>query len=408
MKQNNSYILYAIIIVCIFSTFVHAWVPITSRVWVFLLLGCVLSLIEVPSYFRSRQFFLLLVYFVILLLNFLLGDSYFNSLPKVLVESASMIFATSLLMYSFRNNEYRVYYTFVVTFIIILVVAAFGTFLATRIEPDAVRMSADSIYESSYEKSLVSSFFQIGMTNYSLPHALPVIIPAFIIGIRNRSLHRLLRLLCIVGLVSDIVVIWLSGSTTSLLLAAIIFVLSFLTPKGSVKKHRKWIFGVTYCVGFLFLFKETIGDLFMSLSNVVEGNNNSFSLRFQEVGYYLQTGQSYGDFEMRSDRYATSIGELFQSPLLGTNARLGGHSALLDRFGTLGVVGIIPWIAAIYSSIKYAAKKLPSNVMLFYLEGIVAGILMLLSKNMATVEMWFCLFVALPLFLVFFSGKTSK
>ncbi len=405
MLRSKSYLPYVLIIICLFSTLVNAWVPITARTWVLLLLGCIVSFYFVPTYYRSRVFCCVVVYLGILILNLVYGDKYFDTLSKVMTEAASMIFPVSLLMYCISLRDYHCYKIYVEVFIMILLVAAVGTYFADQIRPQAVRLAAIEISTGEGKSTISNGLYMIGMTNYALPHALPVLIPALMLGVKNKKMKQRSRTLCILVLVAILSLIWFSAATTPLLFAVIVLVLSTFTPRGALKDYSSWFICVALVLGFILVFHDFFGNLFMHVSNLFsgEGVSSSFQGRFEEVGSFLQTGQSDGDLESRSERYSSSLQALYHNIYLGTNERVGGHSALIDRVAALGVVGVLPWIMAIYFAIKYTLKQLPSDIKLFYLEGISIGLAMLLTKNMANIEMWFCMFFVLPIMLILFS-----
>ena len=102
-----------------------------------------------------------------------------------------------------------------------------------------------------------------------------------------------------------------------------------------------------------------------------------------------------------------TIAAIFDNPIIGAQEGMGHHSALLDRFASLGLVGFIPLICLLVLQTKYILRKLPSQIHIYYYVGLLAAFMMLISKNITGWGMWFFLFAAMPFLIVYFSNASE-
>ena len=106
---------------------------------------------------------------------------------------------------------------------------------------------------------------------------------------------------------------------------------------------------------------------------------------------------------VRYGLYEDSFYAFAKSPIIGTDNRdeLGGHSAILDRMGAFGLIGIIPWLLVMIWLSRYNYKQMPHKARDFYLVGLFCFVAMMVLKNMSYFYVWFTFMVLLPCMLTF-------
>lgn len=395
-KYDNLSFLYSALFIITFLPLIGAWFPFFSRTWIFYLLGCVLSVRLVPQFYSSNIFKMLVIYSLVVVVKSLAGNAYFSSVTMAVSTSAEMVFSMSVMYYVFKTEDKKLIGQLSVFSMIVFAVLAVGTYLAEQSFPGAVRYVAHQVSVGESDE-LGRSLMRLGMTEYSLPHALPILMPPLVGSIRNRELAKKYKVMCFVILLMCISIILFSGAATPMMLTIALILLASFVPPNS--KQRSAFIVFTIIVGGFILFKQEIGGLMMSAGdNSMEGAGMTISNRVSEIGTYLVTGEEGEDIEGRKGHYESTTSRMFENVIWGTD-KAGGHSAILDRFTLLGFLGFIPWILAITWGIKmnyrlFRNKKSAS----FFIAGVIGAFIMLLSKNMASFTMWFTLFVLLPIF----------
>lgn len=397
-KGSFAPLYFTFIILSIASTLLNAWIPITERSWIFLSFGCIGTLLVQKHYFRSSQSIWLILYSVFVLGNFLIEDYYFSNFPRVLSELAAMLFTSSITFYVIKNSDIKTMKAISLSMIIIIVTAAIGSFMAESFFPGAIRY-AQGLNKLGESDSLTVQMYRMGMANYFLPHALPALIPSFVVGIRNNSFSMKKKLFILVILISLFVIVLLSGAATPLLTSFILLGISLLTKEGSIKQNKTLIFTLLLIFIIFKMFSGIIADLLYSFADILgeEGATATINIRINELGDFLLHGNEGRSLGARLDLYEQTQNEFFANPLFGTNNPVGGHSTIMDRLATLGIIGTIPWLFFITSSAIFALKWLGSRLSMYYIVGFSGALLMLFTKNMGNTEMWLCLLTFLPI-----------
>ena len=399
-KKSSLTFLYILIFVITFCPIIGAWFPFFARTWIFYLLGSLISVLLIPQFYSSRIFFALLVYSIIVLLKALIGNSYFSSTSMAISSSVEMIFAISVMFYLVKYRDEELMGRFVLATLAILTVLTVGTYLAENFYPGAVRYVAHLVSTGEMD-ALGVTLMRFGMTNYSLPHALPILIPPLIGGLKNKQLKIKYKVLCAAILTACMAIIFLAGAATPVMLSIALFVLSFFIKP--TRKQNTTFMVFLFFVAIIIVFRQEFGQLLVSIGgdSQSEGAGFSISTRVSEIGNYLVTGEEGEDLEGRSGHYDTTISSLFENVIWGTD-KVGGHSAILDRFALLGIVGFTPWIVAIIMSLKKLYRIFKGRKGLpFFTAGVMSAVIMMMAKNMASFAMWFTLFVLLPVFMRF-------
>ena len=84
-----------------------------------------------------------------------------------------------------------------------------------------------------------------------------------------------------------------------------------------------------------------LGGIF-DTAEVIVGDESIYAEKIEELRLSFMEDQTIGDMEGRFDRYGQSARLFFDNIFLGSNQMPGRHSSLLDKLGTLGLIGFIP------------------------------------------------------------------
>ena len=97
---------------------------------------------------------------------------------------------------------------------------------------------------------------------------------------------------------------------------------------------------------------------------------------------------------------------IIRNPLFGVNDKsYGNHNALLDRWACYGLVGFVPLLLFIYSSIKMALRIIPQKLQTYYIIGVISSLMMMITKNMMGWFQWLCFILILPLMFLVWKEK---
>lgn len=330
----------------------------------------------------------------IVILNTLSGDSYYSDI--IVVLSTFFFIAFSAITANYCNNikDDRLIQFLLVTFFISVVYLTICSVIIDIREPGALRNATAMGFQGDNRMLLILQLD--GMSNYYLPHALPMLIPPLIMGIKNRELSFKVHVILYIILASVLALIYVSYATTPLLFALLFLILSIFVKQGSIKNNIGTFIIVTIIFLPLILSNDLLLSILQSFDTITggEGELHSKISMFQET---ITTGKASGDMEERFDLYNESAAFLQYNWFIGTNEEVGGHSFFMDSLSTLGIIGFIPLVFLLYKQIKYSQRFLPKSSHIYYFFSILAGLLMFLIKSMNNWEMWLVLFCIVPL-----------
>lgn len=366
-------------------------VPLLRRPWLFAIVGVITCTGYLSKSEVNRYYIWLLLYALVVVINFLTGDTYFNTYLKVFFEITYLFVPVVMYKFVLDNNE-RFRWIFIV-FSIFLVECAIVSIIAENVFPGIIRLQSndDSI---SGEISAVTFFRKYGMSNYLLPHALPVLIPAITYYIKKNLYIKTYKSLLwgVLLLLSALAIVYVSNSTTAIIISFFVLFVSILI---NPKKQNNTII-VLFLLLMPIFFIPSIQSAVLSIL-VGDYDNELLSSRITDLVMGIEQGESIGDMATRSELYKISTDNFLESFMFGTNMNgYGGHSAILDRLATLGLFGMIPWFVYTFMVFRYTLKTIPSDSKQFYYVGVIAAFTMLFMKNMSNWSLWCSLLFLLP------------
>lgn len=408
MSYKQFYIGILLISLIIILTFtpVIGYFPFFRRRWIFLLLGiAVLSPLQFKSGVSSA-FLYLAISAIIMVFNVLFGDAYYSGITKVFSEVTMLALVTMMTNYAIQEPDKQLFLKwFLMTFLAILAIETTSTFVIDRQIPGAIRYLFGESTEAVNRNEVLYPYFQLGMSNYMLPHAMPMLIPPLVMGFKDRLNPMIIRIGSLFFLLLSLELIWLSGVMAAFMMGIFFLVLAVITPFS--EKPSLTILITLGILFFPFIIFDELPLQVVKIFQDIFSNNNYIYRKLLLLEENLQYDQATGDVAARQDLYLTSLNEFFNNIFIGTNNTLGNHSAFMDRLATLGLIGFVPYIMFYYIQIKSFRRFIPDLNRIYFDEAIAAGLLMLLFKDTDSWEIYLTLFTVTPLLVIYLSRYRS-
>ena len=372
-----------------------AWVSLFKRGWLWLGLSVIVVVFFVQEYFRSKQFLCLFIYFIIIETYLFFGNTYFKGQLDVLLSIFSLLITGAITHYFVKNLDTKYKMFFLRIFLLFLLIVSTSSFILNLSFPNVIRENFS--YLVSGETSPFSFLERYGLSNYTLPHAVPVLIPGCVFHLVDRNNKLFKRFVYGALTIACVILAYVSGSTTAFLLAILVTIVSFLIRKGRVRDNAVVC---SFWGGITLLMMND--EVVLSLVHLIDGSfgtsNGGLHDRLMEIESSIVYGATEGDLDSRANLYMSSIDSFSENVLFG-GGKVGGHSVILDHLGTYGLFGFIPYVLFIYYQIKNTMKYIQPNVRIYYYVSAFAGLAMLVSKNTSNWYMWCFMFVMSPLLL---------
>lgn len=411
-NKNKLPYLYVFIVFCMTFNAVNYW-PLFGISSICIFLGILLPILICPSFYRTKQFWLLVLYTIIVVLNNISGDEYFDNRNYMLNTFIGFYVSLSISYYVLTKNNIGLIHAIINTLFIVLLWTTIATAIFDYSYPGIVRMLHSAVVRGgniTNEANIQAYkfYYAMGLSSFSLPHALPLMIPPFVLGLKNKSLTKSRRIFSGVMLLCCLLLIYYSGAMGPLLVAIMILILSFIVHKGNVSSNLlKILFIAIIFIPFIVNDQNILAIL--EWADDLLGGEGYFHSKVIDIQDTIIYGEASGDIEGRQDLYSNSINTFIENPLnmiIGAQRGFGGHSVIIDRLASLGLVGFVPFVCLIIIQLKFLRKYIDSKYLVYYSLSIISGFMLLISKNYSGWNMWFFFFAALPFCVVFFSDDS--
>jgi hypothetical protein len=228
----------------------------------------------------------------------------------------------------------------------------------------------------------------MGIDGYGFFSGLPPFIPTLVYMVR-KSRNRLVKLVSYVSLVLIFIAIILCTITTPLILAIMGLVLALMI--GSAYNRFQAIAVVIIVLALVITMGPTriLRSAIPILISV--SPSDDVALRLRDIDYALagnfEVSESSSDltsFEARFQRVYWNLDTFFKNPILGSSAsneRGAFHLFWLYTLATIGLVGFVPLIIFVYSSIRRVTKMLDKETAAYYLLSFLLFVSMGIFKN---------------------------
>lgn len=374
------YILYTIfpLFADIFS--IPVWLPSMFAVGMMAILY--------PSAFKNKCFYWFLAYAVVLSIYVLMGKPLTIGIgsvedsKKIFIEFAYLLPSIGILGILQYLGDDKLNKKLVVGSLIILYVS-FVIEIPLMQRYGSIRAA---LGEQGEELKI------LGLPGYSLMHAYTLMIPAACYAVRIS--RKRMKLLAIAALSVLAFAVYDTFVTTSLLLMVVTIVFSIFYNE----KNTPLLVFVFILLAMIFFILYKAG-VFISLIDWVmpafEGT--AVESKLMDFRQSMVAGQlTGGTILARLSLHEKSWLSFLQNPLIGTSL-VGGHSALLDRLGGMGLFAFIPFIMMVVSSVKVLKSKIiTKHARAFFMIGVIMGFVFMYSKGLWGGEAWLMYWVLMP------------
>ncbi len=260
---------------------------------------------------------------------------FFDKSLMLFVFWLPLLYAPSI-MESNTKTKRRIYYVFLLFFIIEAITTCFGNIIfpmASRTLASNLDVIQNRVYQAA----------NIG--GYGFVYALSFSIPIF--TYMYRFLNKKYLFLILFSLLTISVTSYMTAITLSILGLLVTF---------AVSNRRVFLVGCII-VGLFFIGKNYITD---SLANIAEiaysSENDIMGERISSIRDVLMNEEASGDLAYRDELRNSSIDAFWASPLLGNLTgefrTLGLHSEFVDWLGGLGIIGFMCILLVIFPKIR--------------------------------------------------------
>ncbi len=402
MKSKGNFLLYYFPIVILLQTFtlLYGWVE-QFRALYFLYLGIIIGLVTYKKYFSRPAIFALFIYVIVLFINVQNSDYWWHDY-KTLARDTANLLLTGVMGYAIvGSKDMRLIKVTVYLFALMLIGNVIGTTIVETIIPGSIR--AVTMMSRETGENFLTTYFRLGMANYWLPSGLVSIIPILVMGIKTEKQDKTKRILLLLVLISSLVLIWYSGSTTALLLGVLGLSLPLIVNK-KTKLGKQIGLSVFVVIILIITFNDTLMIGLLDSFDQMVGHEGYFHEKVDDFKDAIMHGESSGDIETRKNLYQATWNAILENPIIGVNREAGSHSLILDHWGYLGLVGLIPFLFFVIAQLRMMGHMIPQKARVCYYESVAITVVMMFVKNTDMWEMWLCLFTMLPVFAVYCTG----
>lgn len=386
--------IFPVVIICYTFSLLWGWFPRTHTIYV-LFLGVLACLFLCQDYFRTKQVTYLLLLEVVLGLNMLMNDHLHASAMGFVYEMISIAITAMMGCYLLKAKNETLVTATTLMLLLMLIVNVVGSLFVETIFPGSIRAVVTEFHDTG-SQDLAMAFYKFGMASYEMTHAIPTIIPMVVYGIKVETNVKT-KIFFIIILIACLLLCYLGGSTTALLLGMFALVLSLFT-KTDQGKSQLVLFGLLAVVFMLVLSNDSLMLSLLDWADNMMGNEGNFHSKIVDFQFSIESSGSSESTAGRGDLYMQSVNAILSNPLLGTNSdTMGHHSTILDHWACLGLIGLIPYLAFIYFQLKWTSRYIPVSSKTFFVEGAGIAILMLAVKSIDGWESWLFLFTFMPI-----------
>ena len=358
------------------------------------------------DFLKTKFFKLSIIYFFVLLLNFIFESNV--NLGNILSESFSIIAAGFMSYYAIKQDPKGIFIKILMyVFCVVIVIYAYRTYIIEQGWPGVMRHAA-----MAYNKERVAHLFTTGLSPYPFPHALTCILPAFMLGIKINKRWKV-KLFYIIMLGASTLLIYITQSTGAFIVAFFALVCSFIVHIGSWKENATKIIVFSLLITPIIVSDTMKMSILDTIAEAIPSNSH-YQAKIEElkvsINSYQNNVEEGGDIEYRGNLLGQTLNAIASSPLTGVSNHYayGHHNALLDRWAEYGLLGFIPIVMFIYLMVKFSIQFIPENCRTFYIIGVLSNLLMMLSKSMFGWYQWICFLFFLPLMIRFIVRNTQK
>lgn len=344
--------------------------------------------------YKNKKFYAACLVATIPLFLKSIGVGYFDGyLPNII----SLLFAVSCMEYYIhKRDDVFAKYTLITVYCTIFFLAIISTpilFAMPGLNRAVMTMTVQGV------KPPLLAYFTI---EYGNVHAVPVlVIPLFLLLKRLAGLRKAILIIVLCSLY--VTTVLSNASTPMFMLFMYLPILWLYNPKKSKSENFLKLGGIAI-LAFVVLGTGAIPAILRGIQPYLESTMQA--RRIDEVIYFLETGDTYGDIEERSDLYSSSWESFLSHPLTFEfdELKLGHHTFLLDHLAAMGIICFLPYAVLIINRFFRPYNNMRKSKAYFILS-FSAFILLACVKNF-----FVCIsaMFIVPTFILYIENKITK
>ena len=386
---------------------IPGWIPPLQKIWVTLVMAFLVYTALTQKLSWGKSTVCLLFYFVVMFFNAKMGDVLIPSTQIALVEVLFLYVPSAVVLWCFSQENISFIKSVLIVSLALFAIEAVSSFIILQVEPMIIR-SLYKIATDEGDTGIMYEYYRTGLMDYSMAHAIPILIPPLFYAYKKVASTVKSKIFFMIAIAGCVFLTWLSDSTTALMLAVLFLVIGFMTNVSDIRSNfRKLI--IIGIIAFPIVVSDDVQLAVLDAAEAVLGPESVFAEKIEEFRYSIENeGKMSGDMQGRIDRYNKSLDMFFTNPLWGTNTKPGNHASLIDRLGAFGLLGFIPLMLFFWYSLKHISTYLPADSLVFFIQGILAAMVMLGTKGMWNWSMFYNLFILLPFIIYYTNEKFHK
>lgn len=257
------------------------------------------------------------------------------------------------------NKPYRkIVYNCAKIFLLITVITSINVL---QTDPYASRIMA-TIGDSSDSYAITMNMKNLG--GFSIVYLCVALIPFLVFKLRNRKGSKLLSLFLLIGIYIYIIS---SAYTTALIIGTIALIASIII--GKIENRKTMYLVILLMVIVIWFIRFPIADMLYSVGDSFGGIVQNRLTYFADS---LIGVENTSDAQLRVDYYTKAWETFLRHPIIGgfimDDAKISGHSIILDmmaRYGLVGIMALIIYFKSIYEKFYKRFKYTKINSYIF-------------------------------------------
>ena len=369
-----------------YDYFIHMKGVITIGTFVFVAIGLF------PNLLSKKSIIALFLYTFAVLLVYIRGNAYYDSIARVVVPSLTILSALFITEYTFRYDmDFKYTKSILITVLITNMMMILISIPQLAINPNIIRGASTFGVEGGEE------MVYYWIISYATIHGLPCLFAPLVLLCKKLFPSNKKKMM-VYGLITLTLfyIVYKSNATTALLMSIMmVFIgLFFNFRKFNLANVLKIIL---LAASFGMLLSPTV---MVPILGKVQSTLDPSGSNYQKIGEINESliyGESDGDMGLRQSLYKQSQELFFAEPLTGTSRSnlISMHTWIWDQLACMGIVLFSTFILLMYYHVKRVLFSLNITKSM-YLWGMAAMIAMLYYKNSFGSGTWLYGFAILP------------
>ena len=365
-------------------------------IWLVCSAVSLLLIMMFPDCFRQRYFLWFFVYFFVLLLYVIVGHPFHingmgdsnAAFGRFIIEMAWILPNLLICSVIMKLNSCKVN-MWLGLGTVFLLVASILVILPTLLKYSRILRMNTSGQQTGEESAAV-------LPGYMLMSSYIYIVPVFCYGLKY--LRGTWKIVSAAFLVLFVYAIIKTEITTSFVTLLLLLLFTIVYQKEQGITMTSFVF-IMVSLTLLVLYKSGVISSFVGyLSGIYKGT--AAESKFLDFQNMLVGKGKGGNLGVREYCRQMSLDCFYKNPFFGSPG-VGGHSSLLDRLGSMGLLGFIPYLLMLIANVRTWISYMPEKgAMFFYISGIVVVFIFLYMKGLFGGEGMLFMTVLLPVAII--------